>query len=94
MHLWLRAQVASAKFGIHVGSTGAHTFTWNTTGLTSAEQWDLDTNGIRLFHFKNSSLTVIGQIIDTAMMFSPMLSKACCFVVMLLHPSPSNVALV
>ena len=30
--------VASAKFGIHVGSTGQHSFTWNTTGLTEAEQ--------------------------------------------------------
>ena len=67
--------MASVKFGIHVGSCGAHSFVWNTTGLTSAEQWDLDTNGIRLFHFTTDSLTTIGQIIDTALMFTPMLSK-------------------
>ena len=68
--------VASAKFGIHVGSTGQHSFTWNTTGLTEAEQWDLDTNGIRLFHFTNSTLTTIGQIIDTALLFVPALTRA------------------
>lgn len=68
--------VASMKMFIHVGSVGAHSFTWNTTNLTPAEQWDLDTNGIRLFHFANSTLTTVGQIIDTALMFAPMLSKS------------------
>ena len=68
-------QTGGLHFGFKVSSSGTHTLTWNTTGYTPADTYDLKNKGIRMYHFTDNFVTTIGQVIDTALMFLPLTTK-------------------
>jgi len=72
---YLVATVESVKLGVSISSKGDHTIAWNVTGLTEAEHHDVMTRGIRFFFLPDGTLAQIGNIINTALLFLPELTK-------------------
>lgn len=72
---YLVATVESVKLGFDVGAKGDHTLTWNVTGISSAENYDVMTRGVRFFILPGGTLAQIGNIINTALLFTPLLSQ-------------------
>ena len=53
-----------------VSSAGSTTIGWTLpAGFSPSHQWDLDTKGVRIFRFLGDALSMLGAVIDTALLF-------------------------
>ncbi|CAJ1334007.1 unnamed protein product [Effrenium voratum] len=64
----------------HVGSFpapigGTKSFTFKSDTLTDAQTWDVDTLGMRIFMFHESSLATVRNLLETALLFVPEKTK-------------------
>lgn len=57
---------------------GTHKITWTPDAKTvrDAEKFDINTRGIRVFRFIEDTWTAIADLLDTALLFEPLLTKA------------------
>ena len=58
---------------------GTKSFTFSLKGLSAAEKWDITTNGVRAFMFKDDLHTLVADLTKTVAMFAPLaMTKKCC----------------
>jgi len=67
-----------AQISLHTYTThGDKQITWTLpSNLTSADLWDLHTNGLRIFMFAEEITTIAVSVTDTALLFEPLATKA------------------
>jgi hypothetical protein len=69
MDFYLFGTLETAQFH-HLGE-GSHNITWPIGTLDSALQWDLNTNGIRIFRFAEDPDTTFWSLAQTVLLFEP-----------------------
>lgn len=60
-------------FPAPIGGSKRYTFLFK--GLTESEVWDVQTHGVRIFRFGDSPLQTVVQILETALLFLPLLTR-------------------